>query len=77
MVVIYRAAFTTVEHTEPLARNKVREQGVALGGEKAQGIHVREMVELVAENVKGGPIADCGHSGPEERRDETVRQVWP
>jgi hypothetical protein len=33
------------------------------------------MVEMVAENVDGGSIADCGHFVPEERPDEIVRHV--
>jgi hypothetical protein len=34
---VYRAAFTTIDQTEPLTRNKVRVPVIALGGEKAQG----------------------------------------
>jgi pimeloyl-ACP methyl ester carboxylesterase len=33
------------------------------------------MVEMVAKNVDGGSIADCGHFVPEERPDEVVRYV--
>jgi len=33
------------------------------------------MVEMVAENVDGGSIADCGHFVPEERPVEIVRHV--
>jgi len=72
---VYRAAFTTMEQTAPLVSNKVRVPVVALGGEQAQGAHVREMVEMVAENVTGGSIVECGHFIPEERPDEVVRQV--
>jgi pimeloyl-ACP methyl ester carboxylesterase len=48
---------------------------VALGGEKAQGVQFRKMVETVAQNVDGGSIADCGHFVPEERPDEILRHV--
>jgi len=72
---VYRALFTTIEQTAPLTKKKVQVPVVALGGEKAQGVQIRTMVEMVAENVDGGSIADCGHFVPEERPDEIVRHV--
>jgi pimeloyl-ACP methyl ester carboxylesterase len=72
---VYRAAFTTIEQTAPLTRNKVQVPIVALGGERAQGIQVRKMVEMVANNVDGASISGCGHFVPEERPDEVVRYV--
>jgi pimeloyl-ACP methyl ester carboxylesterase len=72
---VYRAAFTTIEQTAPLTKKKVQVPVVALGGEKAQGVQIRKMVEMVAENVDGGSLADCGHFVPEERPDEIVRHV--
>ena len=72
---VYRAAFTTMEQTEPLKEDKVRVPVVALGGEEAQGESVGRMVEMVAENVEGGMVPDCGHFIPEERPDEIVREL--
>jgi pimeloyl-ACP methyl ester carboxylesterase len=72
---VYRAAFITMEQTAPLMRNKVQVPIVALGGERAQGLEIRKMVEMVANNVDGGSIADCGHFVPEERPDEVVRYI--
>jgi pimeloyl-ACP methyl ester carboxylesterase len=72
---VYRAAFTTIEQTAPLTKKKVQVPVVALGGENAQGVQIRKMVEMVAENVDGGSIADCGHFVPEERPDEILRHV--
>lgn len=77
---VYRAAFATIDQTEPLARkpltrNKVRVPVVTLGGAKGLGAHVHEMVKLVADPVDGGIVADCGHFLPEEQPDEVVRQV--
>lgn len=72
---VYRAAFTTMEQTAPLTRKKVQVPVVALGGARAQGLQIRKMVEMVAENVEGGSIADCGHFVPEERPDEILRHV--
>jgi pimeloyl-ACP methyl ester carboxylesterase len=72
---VYRAAFTTMAQTAPLAAEKVKVPIVALGGEQAQGLQIQKMVEMVAENVTGGAIPDCGHFVPEERPDELVRYV--
>jgi pimeloyl-ACP methyl ester carboxylesterase len=72
---VYRSAFTTMEQTAPLTTNKVRVPLVALGGEKAQGDRIREMIAMVAETVDGGAIPNCGHLLPEEGPDEIVRQV--
>lgn len=33
------------------------------------------MLEIVAENVDGGSIPDCGHFIPEERPDELVSYI--
>jgi len=72
---VCRAAFITMEQTAPLTRNKVQVPIVALGGERAQGLEIRKMVEMVANNADGGSIADCGHFVPEERPDEVVRYI--
>jgi pimeloyl-ACP methyl ester carboxylesterase len=72
---VYRAAFTTMEQTAPLTHKKVQVPLVALGGDRAQGLQIRKMVEMVAENVDGGSIVNCGHFVPEERPDEIVRHV--
>jgi pimeloyl-ACP methyl ester carboxylesterase len=72
---VYRAAFTTMEQTAPLTKKKVQVPVVALGGEKAQGLQIRKMVEMVAANVDGGSIPDCGHFVPEECPEEILRHV--
>ncbi|MGD0362579.1 MAG: alpha/beta hydrolase [Bryobacteraceae bacterium] len=72
---VYRAAFATMEQTAALTRNKVQVPVVALGGERAQGLEIRKMVEMVANNVGGGSIAECGHFVPEERPDEVFRYI--
>jgi pimeloyl-ACP methyl ester carboxylesterase len=72
---VYRAAFTTIEQTAPLTANKVRVPVVAIGGEKAQGAQVHAWVSMVAENVTGIVVPDCGHFVPEECPDEIARQI--
>jgi pimeloyl-ACP methyl ester carboxylesterase len=72
---VYRAAFTTMEQTAPLTKKRVQVPVVALGGERAQGVQIQKMIKMVAQNVEGGSIADCGHFVPEERPDEIVRHI--
>lgn len=72
---VYRAAFTTIAQTTPLTRSKLQVPVVALGGADANGMQVRTMVEMIAEHVEGGEIADCGHFVPEERPEEIIDRV--
>ena len=72
---VYRAAFTTIAQTEPLKASKVKVPVVALGGDKSLGAGVQEMAALVAENITGGVVTNCGHFIPEERPGEVVRQI--
>ncbi len=75
---VYRAAFTSIEQTEPLAGplgHKIKVPVIALGGEKGLGNKVLSAVKLVAEDVEGGVVPDCGHFLPEECPDEVVRHI--
>ena len=76
---VYRAAFTSIEQTEPLAGlltgHKVKAPVVALGGEKGLGDKVLTMVKLVAKDASGETIADCGHFLPEEHPEAVLRHV--
>lgn len=72
---VYRAAFTTIEQTEPLQKRKVRLPVVALGGVKGLGPKVGQMAGLVAENVEAHTLSESGHFLPEECPDEVVRHV--
>ncbi len=76
---VYRAAFTSIEQTEPLAGllpgHKVKVPVVALGGQKGLGDKVLAMVKLVAKDVQGEVIPDCGHFMPEERPETVVRHL--
>jgi pimeloyl-ACP methyl ester carboxylesterase len=72
---VYRAAFTSIQQTEPLTIHKVKVPVVALGGTKGLADHVLAMVKMVGENVEGRVIADCGHFVPEERPEDIVRHI--
>jgi pimeloyl-ACP methyl ester carboxylesterase len=73
---LYRAAFTSIEQTEPLTKAKVTVPIVAMGGATGGlGAKVGEMVKLVAEHVDVVTLPDCGHFLPEECPDEVVRRI--
>jgi pimeloyl-ACP methyl ester carboxylesterase len=72
---IYRAAFTSIEQTEPLMTAKVQVPVVAMGGEKGLGAKVSEMVRMVAQDVQAETLSGCGHFLPEEQPDAVVRRV--
>jgi pimeloyl-ACP methyl ester carboxylesterase len=72
---VYRAAFVSIEQTEPLAKTKVKTPIVALGGEKGLGSKVGEWVKLIAEHVEAFTIPDCGHYIPEECPDIIVKHI--
>jgi pimeloyl-ACP methyl ester carboxylesterase len=72
---IYRAAFTSIEQTEALIKNKIEVPVVAIGGEKGLGAKVGEMVKLVAQQVESHTLAGFGHFLPEEAPDEIARHI--
>ena len=76
---VYRAAFTSIEQTEPLTRllvgHKVAVPVVALGGDKSLGANVEKMLKLVAKNVEGEVVSNCGHFLPEEYPEVVVRHI--
>jgi pimeloyl-ACP methyl ester carboxylesterase len=72
---IYRAAFSSIEQTEPLMGARITVPVVALGGEKGLGKNVGEMVAMVADNVEAHTLADCGHFMPEERPEFVIGHI--
>lgn len=72
---IYRAAFTSIEQTEPLLAAKVHVPVIAMGGEKGLGVKVGEMVRMVAQNFEAETLPGCGHFLPEEQPDAVVKRV--
>ena len=70
---VYRTAFETIALTEPLTANKVKVPIAAFGGDKSLGSKVRQMIEMVADQVSGGEISDCGHFIPEEAPEQLMK----
>ena len=72
---VYRAAFTSIGQTEPLAQNPVAVPVVALGGEKGLGNAVGQGVRHVARHVTAETLPGCGHFVPEECPDAVIRHL--
>jgi pimeloyl-ACP methyl ester carboxylesterase len=72
---VYRATFVTMEQTEALLADPVEVPIVALGGERALGARVGEMLGLVARYVESDTVPDVGHFLPEEAPDEIIHRV--
>jgi pimeloyl-ACP methyl ester carboxylesterase len=72
---VYRTAFATMAQTLPLTERKVQQPVVAIGGEKGLGARVGQSVAMVAANLKGVVLPDCGHFVPEERPEAVLEEL--
>jgi pimeloyl-ACP methyl ester carboxylesterase len=72
---VYRAAFKTMEQTSQLKTSKVQLPVIAIGGSTSRGDQVREMISMVATNVSGVVVPNCGHFIPEEHPQVLVDQI--
>ncbi len=73
----YRAFPETIAQNEERAKKKLSIPVLALGGEFSNGWLPKETMDAVAESVKGGVIADCGHYIPEESPEELLAWLIP
>lgn len=72
---VYRAAFISIEQTEPLILARIATPVTAMGGERGLGVKVAAMVSQVAADIEAVVLPGCGHFIPEERPDAVVAQV--
>lgn len=72
---IYRAAFDSIDQTEPLIAKKITTPVLAIGGRKGLGDKVGQMMTQVARTVETATLEDSGHFVPEEQPAETVRRL--
>ncbi len=72
---VYRAAFTTIEQTEPSTKRKLEIPVVAMGGENGLGAKVGELVAEIANNVRSFVVPGCGHFIPEEDPQAILEQI--
>lgn len=72
---VYRAAFTSIDQTEPLTKHPVAIPIAAIGGEKGLGDNVGTAVKRVASRVTAETLVGCGHFVPEECPDAVIRHL--
>jgi pimeloyl-ACP methyl ester carboxylesterase len=72
---VYRAGFTTIEQTEPLAKSKVQVPVTAVGGAQGLGAHVAQMLGPVATDVTQVVIEECGHFALEDQPERLANII--
>ncbi len=65
------------DNREFLAKGKLTMPIFAIGGEKSYGLVMKDDLDQVATNVKGGIVKDSGHWIMDEQPDETVKLLLP
>lgn len=71
----YRELFKSEAQNREYGKQKLKIPVLALGGAKSMGPHVQQLMQQVAEDVRGGSVEHCGHFIPEERPDYLVEQL--
>ena len=71
----YRAIPLTVQQNQELRKSKLTMPILAVGGVMGAGAMTIETMKLVADNVKGVILEQCGHYTPEECPDQFLAQV--
>ena len=72
---VYRAAFTSIDQTEPLTTRKVQVPVTAIGGDQGLGAQVGQTVAMVAANVDAEVLPGCGHFVAEECPNDIARRI--
>lgn len=65
------------DNREFLAKGKLTMPIFAIGGEKSYGLVMKDDLDQVATDVKGGVVKDSGHWIMDEQPDETVKLLVP
>lgn len=65
------------DNREFLAKGKLTMPVFAIGGEKSYGLVMKDDLDQVATNVKGGIVKDSGHWIMDEQPAETVKLLLP
>lgn len=73
----YRAFFEDAEHTRESMQEKLTIPVLALGGDACLGGLPIECMKLLADDVSGASIPECGHFMPEEQPDALLEHLLP
>jgi pimeloyl-ACP methyl ester carboxylesterase len=71
----YRTHYVDAEHNRASAKDPLEIPVLALGGEAFLGPIVKQGMEALASDVRGGVIPECGHWVPDERPDHLIDQL--
>lgn len=72
---VYKAFDTSAAQNQASAQTKLPMPVLALGGDKSFGPRIVAMAELVATDVRGGSIPNCGHWVAEENPNYLLAQL--
>ena len=73
----YRTFFEDAEHTRESMKEKLTIPVLALGGDACLGEMSIGCMQMLADDVRGASIPECGHFMPEERPDALLEHLLP
>jgi pimeloyl-ACP methyl ester carboxylesterase len=73
----YRAIPETMAQNKRRAETKLRMPVLAIGADHANALIPKQTLELVATNLSGGVLPECGHFAPEECPGALLEQLLP
>ena len=71
----YRSAATSASQNVAFGKTKLQMPVLALGGQGGVGANMRKSMEILASNVQGGQIDDCGHYVMEEQPEHVAQKL--